>query len=338
MRSQPRRGLPSLPLSSSLSEGSMNLTNTTLEAANNFRPCRIWTQEYFVQNMIFSVLSITLNLVTLPFVIVMNSLIIIAIKTRRRLQTMYNIMLASLAGTDLVVGIMSQPIFVAQEIFLLTGPPLTEYCHIYRMTISVYLSPTTTSLIQLAILSVERFIAMKYSLKYDSIVTSTRLTVLIVFSWLIPTGQIIARYANSTFLRVITFYFSLSVVFLSIIVITYCHIVVYFVSRRHMKQIKSELYSREDTVKFLKEKKALITTTIIIGFVFVSYIPGSFFSIVRYILPRGYYTLKLTAPLPPFSTTCILINSFFNPVIYCWRNKELRTAFFEVLRRRNGHV
>ena len=89
----------------------MNLTNTTLEAANNFKPCRIWTQEYFVQNIIFSLLSITLNVATLPFVVVMNALIVIAIKTRRRLQTMYNIMLASLAGTDLVVGIMSQPIF-----------------------------------------------------------------------------------------------------------------------------------------------------------------------------------------------------------------------------------
>ena len=316
----------------------MNLTNTTLEAANNFRPCRIWTQEYFVQNIIFSLLSITLNVATLPFVVVMNALIIIVIKTRRRLQTMYNIMLASLAGTDLVVGIMSQPIFVAQEIFLLTDPPLTEYCSIYRMTIWLYLSPTTTSLIQLAILSVERYMAMKYSLKYDSIVTSTRLTVAIVFSWLIPTALIIARYANSLILRVITFYFNLSVVFLSILVIIYCHIVVYFVSRRHMKQIKSELFSREDTVKFLNEKKALITTTIIIGFVFVSYIPGSFFSIVRYVLPRGDYTLRLTAPLPPFATTCILINSFFNPFIYCWRNKQLRKAFFELLSRKNGQV
>ena len=312
----------------------MNLTNTTLEATNNFRPCRIWIQEYFLQNIIFSVLSITLNVVTLPFVIVMNALIIIAIKTRRRLQTMYNIMLASLAGTDLVVGIMSQPTFIAQEIFFLTGPPLTEYCRIYRMTIWVYLSPVTASLIQLAILSVERYIAMKYSLKYDSIVTSTRLTVAIVCSWLFPCFQVIGRHSNSHILATIAWYLYISVGFLSIFVITYCHITVYFVSRRHMKQIKSELVSREDTVKFLKERKALKTTTIIISFLFASNIPGMFYSIVGYFLPEGVYTLKLTAPLPPFATTCILINSFFNPFIYCWRNKELRKAFFELLSRR----
>ena len=312
----------------------MNLTNTTLEAANNFKPCRIWTQEYFVQNIIFSLLSITLNVATLPFVVVMNALIVIAIKTRRRLQTMYNIMLASLAGTDLVVGIMSQPIFVGQEIFLLTGPPLTEYCRIYRETVWVCLSPTTASLIQLAILSLERYIAMKYSLKYGSIVTSKRLAVAIVCSWLISFLQVVTRYINSRFLVIIAFYFYLSVSFLSVFVITYCHIVVYFVSRRHMKQIKSELVSREDTVKFLKERKALKTTTIIIVFLFVSYLPGMFFSVVRYFHPKGDYTLKLTAPLPPFVKTCMLINSFFNPFIYCWRNKELRDAFFELLSRR----
>ena len=312
----------------------MNLTNTTLAPTNNFRPCRIWTQEYFVQNIIFSVLSITLNIVTLPFVVVMNSLIIFAVKTRRRLQTMYNIMLASLAGTDLVVGIMSQPIFIAQEIFLPTGLPLTEYCRIYRETVWVILSPTTASLIQLSILSVERYIAMKYSLKYVSIVTSNRLAVAIVCRWLISILQVIARYTNSLFLVIIAFYFFLAVSFLSIFVITYCHIAVYFVSRRHMKQIKSELVSREDTVKFLKERKALKTTTIIIGFLFVSYIPGIFFCFVRYFLPRGNYTLSLTAPLPPFVITCMLINSFFNPFIYCWRNKELREAFFELLSRR----
>ena len=157
----------------------MNLTNSTLAATNNFIPCRIWIQELFVQ---ISVLSITLNLMTLPFVVVMNALIIIAVKTRRRLQTMYNIMLASLAGTDLVVGIISQPIFVAQEIFLLTGPPMTEYCRVYRITIWVYLPPAVASLIQLSFLSVERYTSIKYALKYDGIVTSTRLTVAVVCS------------------------------------------------------------------------------------------------------------------------------------------------------------
>ena len=314
----------------------MNLTNTTLAATKNFIPCRIWIQELFVQNIIFSLLSIALNVVAIPLVAVMNALIIIAIKTRPRLQTMYNIMLASLAGTDLVVGIISQPTFVAQEIFFLTGPPLTEYCRIYQMTFWVYISPAMASLMQLSFLSVERYTAIKYALKYDGIVTSTRLTVAVVCSWLIANAQVIGRLGNSRLLSMITSYFLLSAVFLSILVIMYCHITVYFVSRRHTKQIKSEQFSREATEKFLKDKKALITTTIIIVALFVSYIPGIVFYIVRYRLSSGNYAVRLTAPLRPFVTTCILINSFFNPVIYFWRNKELRKAFFELLSKRNG--
>ena len=49
---------------------------------------------------------------------------------------------------------------------------------------------------------------------------------------------------------------------MNFLVITHCHITVYFVFRRHMKQIKSKLDSREDAVKFLKERKALKPTTI----------------------------------------------------------------------------
>ena len=64
-----------------------------------------------------------------------------------------------------------------------------------------------------------------------------------------------------------------------------------------MKQIKSELVSREDTVKFLKEKKALIKTAIIIGVVFMSYTSGNLFSTSRYVLPSRNYGVKLTAPL-----------------------------------------
>ena len=214
---------------------------------------------------------------------------------------------------------------------------MTEYCSVHRIAVWMYLFPAITSLIQLSFLSVERYTAIKYSLKYDSIVTSTRLTVAVVCSWLVANVQALGRFGNSHLLTVITFYFTLSTVFLSILVIIYCQIVLYFVSRRHMKQIKSELVSRGDTVKFLKEKKALITTTIIIGVVFMSYTPVIFFSIARFALPSGNYTVRLISPLRPLGATCILINSIFNPIIYCWRNKKLRKAFFELLSRRAEH-
>ena len=43
------------------------------------------------------------------------------IKTRKRLQSIYNILLAFLAATDLLVGIVAQPTYTAAEIFAIAG-------------------------------------------------------------------------------------------------------------------------------------------------------------------------------------------------------------------------
>ena len=126
----------------------------------------------------------------------------------------------------------------------------------------VYLSPTTASLIQPGTLHNYEILAeIRQHCNLKSFGSRQ-----IVCTCLISFLQVIARYTNSRFLVIIALYIYFSVSFLNVFVITICHITVYFVFRRHMKQIKSELVSLEDTVKFLKERKALKPTTIIIIF------------------------------------------------------------------------
>lgn len=303
----------------------MNFSNSssTTAAAN----CRVMEEEHFFENVLATLLSIILNLATCPIVILMNTLVIIAIKTRRRLQTMYNILLACVAGTDLVVAIVSQPIFITQEIYLLSGATLVDYCSLYSKTIYVFLVPCIASLLHLALLSIERYIAMKYSLRYIGIVTTPRLTRAVVCIWVISVVPFVLRLIPATiaFSKVL-YYVS---VFSSIGVIVFCHTSVYFVSRRHKIQIKTEQIANEAKVKFLQERKALKTTSIIFAFLFLSFVPGILYGAFKYILPSSY-SGRQTNWLP-FATSCILLNSFFNPFIYCWRNKDLRKALMELL-------
>ena len=284
-------------------------------------------REHFLENVLATLLSIILNLTTCPFIILMNVLVIVAIKARRRLQTKYNIMLACLAGTDLAVGLVSQPIFIAQEIYLLSGATLVDYCSVYSQTIYVLLVPCIESLLNLALLSIERYIAMKYSLRYATILTTPRVTAAVVSSWVISVMPLILRHIPATvqFSKVL-FYVS---VMLSIVVILYCHTTVYFVSRRHMNQIKSEQIARETKAKFLEDRKALITTSTILAFLFLSYVPGILYGAIKYALPTSY-SGRQTNWLP-FATSCILFNSCFNPFIYCWRNKDLRKVMLELV-------
>ena len=59
----------------------------------------VWKQEYQVEKVVFAMTAIILNILSFPVTILMNALVIMAVKTRTRLQSKYNILLACLAGT-----------------------------------------------------------------------------------------------------------------------------------------------------------------------------------------------------------------------------------------------
>ena len=64
-------------------------------------------------SMIF---SSVINLIVSPCTIVLNVLLMTAVKPTPRLKSNYHILLASLAGTDFVTGALAQPLFVAVRI------------------------------------------------------------------------------------------------------------------------------------------------------------------------------------------------------------------------------
>ena len=305
----------------------MNITNystNSVKAVCNPLPDYEYTAEYFF----FTVLSIIINLLTCPLVILLNAFFITAMRKKRRLQTIHNILLASMAGTDLAVGIGCQPVFVAQEIFLVAGASLSVYCKFFiiqRITTSCL---CLLSLLHLALIAVERFVAMKYSLRYDSIVNKFRLTVAVACCWLI----VVFYWATWLFYKLLipppVF------VIACFLLMVYCHVSVYFICRRHVIQIKSEQVSRDATTKFLEERKAWKTTTIIIAGVVASYSPG-IISIIAFRNSPFPVLQRLSFSSQPFYFSCFLLNSLFNPIIYCWRSKAIRQAMLQLLRKQN---
>ena len=97
---------------------------------------------------------------------------------------MYNLLLCALAATDMVVGAVAQPIYAVGEISLLTGS-VSEYCTQYLKTVFLFLSPSSASLSLLALLSLERYLAMKYSLRYADIITKGRVATAVITCWVI---------------------------------------------------------------------------------------------------------------------------------------------------------
>ena len=82
--------------------------------------------------------SLVLNCVTFPFTVVLNLLVIAAVKTRQRLRTNSNVVIACLETTDLLVGVFVQPFYfpvVMSVISTLEGDLSSTTCLI-RLTFS----------------------------------------------------------------------------------------------------------------------------------------------------------------------------------------------------------
>ena len=316
----------------SQSNSATNISNSTTRLPIEY--CRRFQEEdYFELNYAVTLASIILNILCFPVTILMNSLVIVAIKSRQRLHHMNNVLLACLAGTDLLVGTVAQPTYIATEIFGIADGSVNTYCNIFENIFRpfIYLS-IFPSLFHLALISIERYIALKYALRYHIIVTKPRLAFGVGFSWFVPLLYTLFRLLKvnpraADALRVILAIFCLSV-------IVFCHISVYFITRRHEKQISTEQISEEAATKFLEERKAWKTTSIIIGFVFLSFsvaVAGNLalvFGSVSKESPESYFLLNIT-----FSS--IMLNSLCNPIIYCWRSKKIRKAMIAVIRRGN---
>ncbi len=242
---------------------------------------------------------------------------------------MNNILLASLAGTDLVVGIAAQPAFIAREIFYLTNGPMSVNPMFYDLTLIAITSLCLASLFHLMLISIERFVAMKYSLQYNTIVTKFRITLAVACFWLISITYGVIRMASPK----IVLRLANILAVISLLVIISCHTSVYFVCRRHLIQIKSEQVSQEVTAKFLEERKAWKTTGIIIGGVFLCYFLGFFTILVSKIFPQ---LITMFGAFAPFRLSCFIFNSLLNPIIYCWRSTAIRKEMIQLLKRQGN--
>ena len=117
------------------------------------------------------------TIITCPISTGLNTLIMIVVKTEHRVKTKSNIELACLSSTDAVMGVRGQPLFISWLIAELQGNTFSTYCvriQLARMALTVL---GVALLFHLAMVNVERYIAIKHSLRYETLVTETRLIV-----------------------------------------------------------------------------------------------------------------------------------------------------------------
>ncbi|CAH3163440.1 unnamed protein product, partial [Porites evermanni] len=269
-----------------------------------------------------------ISIITCPFTAVMNALVILAVKTIHRLKTKTNMALACLSTTDLVMEVIGQPAFIFWVIAQMQGSTSATYC--IRTLLSTILLRMLgfASLSHLAMINVERFIAIKHPLSYETIVTKNRLVCLSALLWMLVISLTVPfPFVDNKEIFLIA---DIHVISLCLTTVFFCQVVLFYETRRHEKRIATQQVSLEAREKFLKEKKAFKVTATVLFFLILCFLPLMFAYLIR---ASNSITTSVDLKYVALSTglTSAVLNSMVNPIIYCVRIRQFRVAFIQLI-------
>lgn len=172
------------------------------------------------------------NAVLSPFAIAANFLIIFVICRKTSLQTPSNLLLGCLAISDVLVGLVVQPGYVAYR--LLENQNGFVPCAVRKLFSTGFYVCYGVSFMTLCTISCERLLALLYHLRYYDIVCRERVAKTVMFIWLVNVLLTFLQWAHNYTFRGI--HLSLWLASLIIAAATQCRILP--IIRRHQRQIR----------------------------------------------------------------------------------------------------
>ena len=271
------------------------------------------------------VLNVPLMLVS----IVGNSLIILAVLKSPCLRRATSLnLLCSLAVSDLLVGLLVQPLYIADELKTLVNAEDQLLHHLSGM-LGFFLCGV--SLNTMTVASLDRMLALLYHLRYATLVSESRIKYIIVFVWL---GTLILTAALYFWNKYVFHLISGFFITICLVVCTASYIRIYFIARRHHAEIQivhQAIAENSDTSKrklTARTIKSAVNTFIFYIFLILCYVPQVVLLIIFGTMSVKYWRAEWT-----FATTVIHMNSSINPILYCWRLRELREAVIHIAKR-----
>ena len=269
-------------------------------------------------NAILSFTAIVLNIITIQ-----------ALRKTSSLSKTLKTLLLSLAISDVGVGLVVQPLYVASHVMKIEQNTDNIAFHTVE---EVYLIQSIlfgfASYFGVVLLTVDRFLAIHLHLRYQELVTYKRVVAVVISVWLLSA---LISFLSSSMAQV-----ALSIVLGTILVvcvvitgILYCKIyaaVRHHTSQIHALQVQQEAQN-EDMANVARQRKTALATFYVYVVFLACYLP---ISCVLFAMING--KTALLSHLRDFTLTLVYLNSSLNPLIYCWKMRHTRQKVMDILR------
>ena len=259
------------------------------------------------------IVNCILNVPLILICIVGNALGLIAASKSRWIRSSSMEILSSLAFSDLLFGIIAQPLFLAHQ--------FTKESFLNSLMVLIVYPICGVSLWTLTAISVDRFLALHFHMRYATLVTTTRVKISIAFIWLY-------NFVSSALYYLVPFIYFFIMALTTVICILTCFLAylgIYFIVRHHQLQIHAQQETVESKdvagnvhgISMARLKKSAMNTFVFFIFFVICYLP--MYALLTFaISKRAQWTTEYD-----FSITVVFLHSAINPFLFCWRLQEL---------------
>ena len=269
------------------------------------------------------IINCVLNVPFMITAIIGNALVLGAILRTYSLFSPSITLLCSLAMSDLLVGLVLQPLYIANA--------LTGNSPLKRVFNTTVFAVCGVSMLTMAVISVDRFLALHYHMRYPSMMTARRAICTAATLWIIV---FLLSFLN--FWTINAYYLASAVsILICPLVSTVCYVKIYCIVKQHQLQIRTQQQAVESNATdinqtMLRSTKSAKSTFIYYIVMILCYTPVFVAMAILFISPSHWnkgWTL---------ADTVVFMNSSINPFLYCWRLRELRTAVVKTIRHMLG--
>ena len=267
-----------------------------------------------------TIINCILNAPLMLLSILSNALVLAAIiRTPSIHSTPHMIILCGLALSDLLVGFIAEPLFIAKE--------LTSHQVLVNLVVVMGYPVCIISLCIITIISLDRFLVLHYHMTYATLVSTLRVKYTLGMIWL--TNFLLSSFY---FLNASVYFFMVaSRTVICIITSSFAYIFIYRIARRHQLQIHSQQRAvgtsiSGNSINMIHLKRSATYTFVFFIFLIICYTP-MYIMLTVTLSKKAIWTKEWN-----FSLTLVFMNSSINPFLFCWRLRELRVKVKETIR------
>ena len=255
-----------------------------------------------------------------------NALIFAALNKESSLNPSSKLFLRCLAFSDLCVGLVVQPLAVLS---LMTAfYHRWNFCQVAELLwYSFSIVMADFSLATLGAISVDRLLALSLGIRYRQVVTMKRARLFVALFLLFSFGNCFTQYVNY-FAFVV---YSALMWILLLITSIYCYARIFFVLRNHIQPqvLPQGQQNGISPLNLSRYKKTVSSALWVFASLMICYLPFGLVLMIQTMLSEVSGRLVIGSY---FAITLVYLNSSLNPLLYCWKIKEVRQSVKETLK------